>query len=74
MNPTNPPTRAPTAVELLADPIVQSAMDQAWLDLELRPEGWHVDYELTKPFTAGGGPHYLIDSQTGVILSKRYEQ
>ena len=32
MNPTQPPTRAPTAAELLADPVVQTALDQAWID------------------------------------------
>ena len=29
---TNPPTRAPTAAELLADPTVQQALKQAWID------------------------------------------
>jgi len=28
----NPPTRSPTAAELLADPLVQAALDHAWLD------------------------------------------
>jgi hypothetical protein len=32
MNSTNPPTRAPTASDLLDDPIVQAAMQQAWID------------------------------------------
>ncbi len=27
-----PPTQAPTATELLADPVVQAALDQAWAD------------------------------------------
>jgi hypothetical protein len=30
MSPPNPPTSAPTAPELLADPMVQLALDQAW--------------------------------------------
>lgn len=38
------------------------------------PDGWHVDYDLTDPLSAGGGPHYVIDSRTGDILSRRYEQ
>jgi len=42
--------------------------------LELEQEGWHVDYELKDPKLKGGGPHYVIDRLTGVILSKRYEQ
>ena len=34
----------------------------------------HVDYELTDPLAAGGGPHYVIDPDTGTILARRYEQ
>ena len=37
-------------------------------------DGWHVDYDLTVPLVAGGGPHYVIDPRDGRILSKRYEQ
>jgi hypothetical protein len=32
MSSANPPTRAPTAAELLAHPVVQAAIDQAWSD------------------------------------------
>jgi hypothetical protein len=38
------------------------------------PDGWHVDYDLTDPLSAGGGPHYVIDPSTGNILARRYEQ
>lgn len=38
------------------------------------PDGWHVDYDLAEPLSAGGGPHYIIDPDTGVILTRRYEQ
>jgi hypothetical protein len=38
------------------------------------PDGWHVDYDLTDPLSAGGGPHYVIDPLTGQILVRRYEQ
>lgn len=38
------------------------------------PDGWHVDYEVAEPLSAGGGPHYVIDPDTGVILGRRYEQ
>ena len=38
------------------------------------PDGWHVDYELTDPLSAGGGPHYVVDPNTGDILARRYEQ
>jgi hypothetical protein len=40
----------------------------------LSDDGWHVDYDLTSPTAAGGGPHYVIDSEDGQILAKRYEQ
>jgi hypothetical protein len=38
------------------------------------PDGWHVDYDLTDPLSAGGGPHYVIEPDTGAILARRYEQ
>jgi hypothetical protein len=42
--------------------------------LTLEPDGWHIDYDLKAPQLKGGGPHYLIDSLTGAMVSKRYEQ
>jgi hypothetical protein len=44
------------------------------IQLVLEGDGWHVDYELKDPRLKGGGPRYIIDSHTGEILSKRYEQ
>jgi hypothetical protein len=44
------------------------------ITLELQLDGWHVDYELTEPLAAGGGPHYVIDAVMGTILRKEYEQ
>ena len=44
------------------------------IQLMLEDDGWHVDYELKNPRHKGGGPHYVIDSHTGAIVSKRYEQ
>jgi hypothetical protein len=44
------------------------------ITLTYQQDGWHVDYELTDPLVAGGGPHYVIDGTTGQIVSKRYEQ
>ena len=40
----------------------------------LETDGWHVDYELKDPTLNGGGPHYVIDPCSGVILGRRYEQ
>jgi len=42
--------------------------------LSLETDGWHVDYEFRNPRLKGGGPHYVLDPATGVILTKRYEQ
>jgi hypothetical protein len=44
------------------------------ITLMLQEDGWHIDYDLTGPYMAGGGPHYVIDQATGKILSKRYYQ
>jgi len=44
------------------------------IQLVLESDGWHVDYELKDPRLKGGGPHFVIDAQTGSIVSKRYEQ
>jgi hypothetical protein len=44
------------------------------ITLALHPDGWHVDYDLPDPLTAGGGPHYVIDATTGTIVHKRYDQ
>lgn len=61
--------------------IAQADAEEAYRDLSryrvilaLEPDGWHVDYELKDPDLQGGGPHYVIDSLTGKILSRRYEQ
>ena len=44
------------------------------IQLALEHDGWHVDYELKEPQLKGGWPHYVIDAQTGDIISRRYEQ
>jgi hypothetical protein len=38
-----------------------------------KPDGWHVDYDLTDPSMLGGGPHYVI-SESGEITQRRFEQ
>jgi hypothetical protein len=42
--------------------------------LALEEDGWHVDYELKSRTLKGGGPHYIIDTYTGTIRWKRYDQ
>jgi hypothetical protein len=44
------------------------------IQMALEADGWHVDYDLKDPRLKGGGPHYIIDPQSGAILAKRYEQ
>jgi hypothetical protein len=44
------------------------------IQVVLESDGWHIDYDLKDPRMKGGGPHYIIDSLTGAIVSKRYEQ
>ena len=42
--------------------------------ISLEDDGWHVDYELKNDKMMGGGPHYVIDAESGTIIAKRYEQ
>ncbi len=42
--------------------------------IELENENWRIDYELKDAESQGGGPHYLVSSDTGEIVSRRYEQ
>jgi hypothetical protein len=56
-----PPTRPPTAAELLADPVVSQALEQAWLDSETGdPTRRHEE----------GGWIYL-DTATGALSMRR---
>lgn len=61
--------------------IAQMDASKAYRDLSnyrfqliLEADGWDVDYELKDARLKGGGPHYIIDAQTGDILAERYEQ
>ena len=49
-------------------------MNRFRVHVVLESDGWHVDYELRELHLYGGGPHYVIDSGSGAILLKRYEQ
>jgi hypothetical protein len=44
------------------------------IDIQLMPDGWHVDFEFKDDSANSGGPHYIIDSNSGTIRTKRYEQ
>lgn len=76
---TSPSGKTLSAADVLR--IAQQDAQTAYGDLSvfkitlLRcPDGWHVNYDLTEPLSAGGGPHYVIDPDTGVIRTRRYEQ
>jgi len=68
-----------SADQILA--IAQADASRAYRDLSvyairlaLETDGWHVDYKLKDERLKGGGPRYVIDAVSGVILSKTYEQ
>jgi hypothetical protein len=44
------------------------------VECKLEGQEWHVDYELKDENSLGGGPHYVIDGESGEIVRKRYEQ
>ena len=47
------------------------------VEIFLEKDGWHVMYGIKQrngSRVVGGGPHYVIDSNTGEILSKKYYQ
>ena len=70
--------------QLSSDEVLRVARldaDRAYRDLTRfviriarEPDGWHVDFELQDAVARGGGPHYVIDPESGVIVTKRYEQ
>ena len=80
---TNHPLEAPQA-NIACDRalrIAQSDAERVYRDLflyrisiSLEDDGWRVDYELKDPALNGGGPHYLIDANSGEIVTKRYDQ
>jgi hypothetical protein len=73
-----------TAQPILADQALAVAQTDALrvyrdlspftIRLSLEQDGWHIDYELKDPRWKGGGPHYVIEGNTGTIVSKRYDQ
>jgi hypothetical protein len=44
------------------------------IDIQLMPDGWHIDFEFKDDAANSGGPHYVIDATSGTIRTKRYEQ
>ena len=50
--------------------------DLSDLAITLRQEadGWHVEYNPSRPGWQGGGPYYVIDPVDGTTISKKYYQ
>lgn len=47
------------------------------IEIFLEKDGWHIYFGIKQrngSRVAGGGPHYVIDADTGEILSKKYYQ
>ena len=47
------------------------------IEIFLEKDGWHIEYGIRQrngSRVAGGGPHYVVDADTGEILSKKYYQ
>lgn len=48
------------------------------IEISLEDDGWHVTYRIKQRngsrFLTGGGPHYVIDATTGVIVTAKYYQ
>src|SRR5262249_32020792 len=38
------------------------------ITISLERDGWHIEYRLKSPTSAGGGPQYVIDAASGAIL------
>jgi hypothetical protein len=37
-------------------------------------DNWHIDYMLKDETLVGGGPHFVIEGETGQIVARRYDQ
>jgi hypothetical protein len=57
-----------------AERVFRDGLDHYRIEISRQPDGWHVDYLLNRPGWNGGGAHYIIDSVSGQITAKRYEQ
>ena len=46
------------------------------IEITREPGGWRIVYHFVPAarFETGGGPHYLVDAETGEIVSKLYYQ
>ena len=81
---TTPVTKARKKPSISGDQalkIAEADAEMAYRDLSnfrimlsLEEDGWHIDYHLKSQTAAGGGPHYVIDANTGTIVRKKYSQ
>ena len=40
----------------------------------LKEGKWYVDFEFADKDMDGGGPHFVIDAETGEIIGSRFDQ
>jgi hypothetical protein len=66
-------SRALAIAEADAQPVYQD-LSPYRIELWLDDDGWHVEYRIKNRRVAGGGPHYVIDSNSGAIVFKKYYQ
>ena len=64
------------ALKIARDDAATQYRDLSLYDVRIEQAqgGWKIDYELKDKHAQGGGPHYVISSETGAIISRRYEQ
>ncbi len=49
-------------------------LNKLQLTATLHDDGWRIEWHQWRPRHTGGGPHYVIDANTGAIVSKKYYQ
>ena len=62
---------------VVKEPLAQELQDILKYDIiaELSEDGWHVVYiSKTIGQLGGGAPEYIIDANTGIIISKHYQR
>jgi len=64
------------AVKIAREDVKKAGINLAGYDIvsELGSDGWHVSYANKKTAKGGGGPDYLIDADTGEIISKNFQR
>jgi len=72
IKPLFPPVNQETALKIAQKDAKSSYRDLSVYNIRAKyKEGnWHVDFDLKDPQMPGGGPHYIICGETGIILTQ----